>query len=98
MSERTEYKPGTPSWVENASGDPAAAAEFYGALFGWETENVMPADAPGAYYMARLRGKDVAALGSQPVEGVPPVWNTYVTVTDPDATAEAVKDAGGQVL
>ncbi|MDX6583859.1 MAG: uncharacterized protein QOI10_3043 [Solirubrobacterales bacterium] len=98
MSERTEYKPGTPSWVDNASPDPAAAAEFYSGLFGWETENVMPAEAPGDYYMARMRGKDVAALGSQPMEGVPPAWNTYVTVTDPDATAEAVKGAGGQVL
>src|SRR4051794_3594395 len=98
MSERTEYKPGTPSWVDNASPDPGAAAEFYSGLFGWETENVMPADAPGDYYMARLRGKNVAALGSQPMEGVPPVWNTYVTVTDPDETASAVKAAGGNVI
>ncbi len=98
MSERSEHKPGTPSWVDNASADPAAAAEFYSRLFGWETENVMPADAPGDYYMARMRGKAVAALGSQPMEGVPPVWNTYVTVADPDATAGAVKGAGGQVL
>ena len=30
--------------------------------------------------MATLRGKEVAALGSQPMEGVPPVWNTYITV------------------
>ena len=41
-------------------------------------------DAPGEYHMARLRGKEDGLLGSQPMEGVPPVWNTYVTVTDPD--------------
>src|SRR4051794_35970395 len=98
MSERTEYKPGTPSWVDNASPDPGAAAGFYSSLFGWETESVMPEDAPGEYHMARLKGKHVAALGSQPMEGVPPVWNTYVTVADPDNTTQAVKDAGGQVF
>jgi predicted enzyme related to lactoylglutathione lyase len=98
MSERTEYRPGTPSWVDNASPDPGAAAEFYAALFGWGTESVMPDDSPGEYHMARLKGKAVAALGSQPMEGVPPVWNTYITVTDPEATAEAVKEAGGQVM
>ena len=98
MSERTEYAPGTPSWVDNASADPAGAARFYSQLFGWETEDVMPAEADGEYHMARLRGKDVAALGSQPMEGVPAVWNTYVTVEDVEATAEAVSEAGGKVM
>jgi predicted enzyme related to lactoylglutathione lyase len=98
MSERTAYDPGTPSWVDNASPDPAAAAQFYSGLFGWETEQVMPEGSPGEYHMARLRGKDVAALGSQPMEGVPPVWNTYVTVEDVDATAGKVAEAGGQVM
>jgi len=98
MSERTEYTPGTPSWADNASADPAKAAEFYSQLFGWDTEDVMPAEADGRYFMARLRGKDVAALGSAPQEGMPAVWNTYVTVTDVEETAEKVKDAGGTVM
>jgi predicted enzyme related to lactoylglutathione lyase len=98
MSERTEYAPGTPSWVDNASPDPGAAAEFYSALFGWDTENVMPEGDSGEYHMASLRGKSVAALGSQPMDGVPPLWNTYITVEDPGATAEKAKAAGGNVL
>jgi predicted enzyme related to lactoylglutathione lyase len=98
MTERTEYAPGTPSWVDNASADPAGAARFYSQLFGWQTEDRMPAEQDGEYHMASLRGKDVAALGSQPMEGVPPVWNTYVTVEDVDATAGKVADAGGQVM
>jgi predicted enzyme related to lactoylglutathione lyase len=97
MSERTEYAPGTPSWVDNTSDDPATAARFYSELFGWETEDVMPAEAPGEYHMARVRGKDVAALGSQPMEGAPAVWNTYVTVDDVEAAAKRVKEAGGTV-
>ena len=98
MSERTEYAPGTPSWTDHASPDPGAAAEFYTALFAWETENRMPPDADGEYHMATLRGKEVAALGSQPMEGVPPTWNTYVTVASADDAAAAVKDAGGTVV
>lgn len=98
MSERTEYAAGTPSWADNASPDPGAAAEFYSGLFGWQTEDRMPDDQAGEYHMATLRGKDVAALGSQPMEGVPPLWNTYVTVDDVDATAEKVPASRGTVL
>jgi predicted enzyme related to lactoylglutathione lyase len=97
MSERTEYKAGTPSWVDHSSPDPAAAAEFYGALFGWDTADQMPEDSDGQYFMATLRGKNVAAIGSNPVEGVPPHWNTYITVESADDAAAAVKEAGGMV-
>ena len=52
----------------------------------------MPPDQDGEYHMASLRGKDVAALGSQPMEGAPAVWNTYITVASADDGAERVKD------
>jgi uncharacterized protein len=98
MSERTEYAPGTPSWVDHASADPRGAAEFYGALFSWQTEDRMPPGSDGEYHMATVRAKDVAALGSDPVEGAPARWNTYITVASADDAAAAVKDAGGQVM
>lgn len=98
MSERTEYAPGTPSWTDNASADPAAAATFYSGLFGWQTEDRMPAGSDGEYHMATLRGKDVAALGSNPMPGAPASWNSYITVASADDAAGAVKDAGGQVV
>jgi predicted enzyme related to lactoylglutathione lyase len=73
--------------------------EFYGGLFGWEFEDVMPPGSDGKYFIARLRGGDVAAVGSQP-EGAPPmaVWNTYVWVDSADDAAAKVKQAGGRVL
>jgi predicted enzyme related to lactoylglutathione lyase len=98
MSERDSYEPGTPSWVDHASGDPAGAAAFYGALFGWTTQDRMPPDAPGHYFMCELRGREVAAVGSHPEEGAQPVWNTYVAVADADAAAERARTAGGTVL
>jgi predicted enzyme related to lactoylglutathione lyase len=99
MPDRDGYIPGVPCWIDTSQPDPAAAAEFYGGLFGWELEDTMPPEAPGSYYMARIRGRDAAAVGSQP-EGAPPgaMWNTYIQVDSADETAEKVKAAGGSVV
>jgi predicted enzyme related to lactoylglutathione lyase len=91
--------PGVPCWIDTSQPDPEAAVTFYGGLFGWDFEDAMPPDSDGKYFIARLRGGDVAAVGSQP-EGAPPmaVWNTYVWVESADETASKVQDAGGRVL
>jgi predicted enzyme related to lactoylglutathione lyase len=90
---------GVPCWVDTTQPDPDAAAAFYGGLFGWELEQVLPPDAPGKYFVARLRGGDVAAVSS-PMGDAPPMamWNTYIWVDDADATAAKVRDAGGTVI
>ena len=99
MPERDGYIQGVPCWIDTSQPDPKAAADFYGALFGWELEDVMPPDAPGEYFMARIRGLDVAAVGSIP-EGAPQMatWNTYVWVDSADDTPAKVKEAGGNVV
>lgn len=99
MPDRDGYPPGVPCWVDTTQPDPEAAAGFYGQLFGWEFENVMPPGTDGTYLMARIRGRNVAAV-SGPFGGGPPmaVWNTYVCVDSADDTAAKVRDAGGQVL
>ena len=93
------YIPGVPCWVDTSQPDPAGAAAFYGELFGWELEDVMPPESPFSYHLARIRGENVAAVGSLP-EGAPPEarWDTYVWVTDADATAAQVREAGGSVV
>lgn len=99
MPERDGYIPGVPCWVDTSQPDPQAAVAFYSGLFGWEFEDVMPPESEGKYFTARLRGGDVAAVGSIP-EGVPPMamWNTYVWVESADQTASKVLDAGGKEL
>jgi predicted enzyme related to lactoylglutathione lyase len=97
MSDR--YIAGVPCWVDTTQPDPEAALEFYGGLFGWEFEDVMPPESPRRYYVARLSGGDVAAVASPP-EGGPDTaaWNTYVWVDDADVTTARVHAAGGSVL
>jgi predicted enzyme related to lactoylglutathione lyase len=99
MPERDGYIPGVPCWVDTSQPDPAAGADFYSGLFGWEMEDVMPPDAPGNYFVGRLRGLDAAAVGSIP-EGAPQMamWNTYIWVDSADDTASKVRDAGGNVV
>jgi predicted enzyme related to lactoylglutathione lyase len=99
MPERDGYIAGVPCWVDTSQPDPEAAVDFYSGLFGWEFEDVMPPDSDGRYFIARIRGGDVAAVGSLP-EAAPPsaVWNTYVWVQSADEAAAKVGEAGGKVL
>jgi uncharacterized protein len=99
MPERDGYIPGVPCWVDTSQPDPEAALPFYSGLFGWEFEDVMPPDSEGQYFIARINGGDVAAVGSIP-EGAPPMamWNTYIWVDSADETAQKVRDAGGNVV
>ncbi|MQA07570.1 MAG: VOC family protein [Pseudonocardiaceae bacterium] len=91
----TRYEPGTPCWVDMGSPDPAATAEFYRGLFGWDFVDTGPDT--GGYQLCTVRGLPVAGIGSQQEPG-PPWWTTYVSVADVDGTTEAVLRAGGQVL
>jgi uncharacterized protein len=93
--EMSRYEPGVPSWIDIGVPDPQAAADFYGALFGWEA----PAGPPetGGYRVAMVREHAVAGIGPQQNPG-PPVWATYVAVDDAEEAVARVLAAGGQVL
>jgi predicted enzyme related to lactoylglutathione lyase len=99
MPERDRYIPGVPCWIDTSQPDPEAAVAFYGDLFDWDLDDVMPAGSPVSYFMARLRGRDVAAVTSVP-PGAPPiaVWNTYIWVESADEVAAKVAAAGGTTL
>ena len=99
MPERDGYIPGVPCWVDTSQPDPEAAADFYGGLFGWEFEDVMP---PGVGGQVLHRAASAAATSPRSAslpEGAPPTatWNTYIWVDSADETAAKVRDAGGSV-
>lgn len=96
MPEITKYEPGTPSWVDLGTPDLPGARTFYSALFGW-TINEGPAEV-GGYSTCELDGKPVAGLGPQMNMGMPPYWTTYISVSNADETAAAIKEDGGNVI
>src|SRR5947208_458155 len=100
MGERTQYTPGTFSWADLSTTDQDAAKGFYGELFGWEyTDN--PVGDGAVYSMATVDGKSVAAISGQPEQqreaGVPPMWNSYVTVASADDAAAKAGELGANV-
>src|SRR5215218_6732852 len=92
------YTQGTPNWVELVTPDQRAAAEFYGALFGWQmVEN--PLDDGHFYIVGNLQGDAVAGITFQlpELEGHPAFWNVFLAADDVDAVAARVGPAGGIV-
>lgn len=98
MQERESYLPGVPCWLDIMQPEPDAARKFYAELFGWEFENAAPDDGPGPYYIARIRGKNVAAIGGPHEAETPTSWNTYTAVESVDRTVTRVREAGGTVV
>ncbi|GHH88173.1 hypothetical protein GCM10018793_66760 [Streptomyces sulfonofaciens] len=78
--------------------DPAAAQDFYGALFGWEFRPQPTATPLGSYAAALLDGREVAVIGRMPTDRrLPVAWTPYLATDDVDATAAMVRLCGGTV-
>ncbi|GAA2107023.1 VOC family protein [Microlunatus panaciterrae] len=98
MAVRKEAWPeGCPAWTDLMVSNLEASQEFYRQLFGWEFQQADPQY--GGYSNAMIGGETVAALyPTMPGAGdVPHQWLTYLAVGDAAATADKVKEAGGQV-
>jgi uncharacterized protein len=91
----TNYVPGAPAWVDLGTPDVEAAAAFYGAVFGGEFQSGGPE--AGGYGMFTIDGKVVAAAGPLEAGGAAPAWTLYFHTENANATADAVKQAGGVV-
>jgi len=100
VSARDDYPAGVPCWVDNLGADPDRLREFYGRVFGWDYAGpgAIPGDPPGEYYVARLRGRDVAGIGSAPATAVESGWSTYIAVESSERAAADAGRAGGAVL
>jgi predicted enzyme related to lactoylglutathione lyase len=96
----TSYAHGCPCWVDLSSPDVDASTAFYSGVFGWQAEDQHDDDGHRVYVMFTRDGHAVAGLGGQApgMEGMPPIWNSYVAVDDIDASVAAARDAGGSVM
>ena len=87
------------SWSELMTPDPAAALAFYGALFGWKSQDVDMGSGP--YHVVKVGDTPVGGvMGMMPgaPPGMPPAWGCYVTVDDCDATVAQCTALGGRVV
>lgn len=92
MPHEDRYLAGAPFWVESFQPDPRAAAEFYGALLGWELRPV-----PGAPFSAwTVEDQPVGLLID--AGDTPQHWSLNFAVADADATARSATKLGGAVL
>jgi predicted enzyme related to lactoylglutathione lyase len=86
-------------WYELMTSDADGAREFYSAVVGWDIEG--KSDAPMDYRMISASDGPVAGLMPLTAEmqsgGARSCWMGYVLVDDVDASAEAVKAAGGSI-
>ncbi|WP_030460693.1 VOC family protein [Kitasatospora sp. NRRL B-11411] len=87
-------EPGALGWVELATRDPRAAAEFYARVFGWSVNT-------GEMYTEfGLGGRDFGGMMDMsdqfPAE-VPPYWMPYFAVADVDLGAERAALLGATV-
>jgi predicted enzyme related to lactoylglutathione lyase len=92
MTQVDKHDPGSFSWPELATSDPAAAKTFYTSLFGWGAK-VSPE------YTEWQRGdSSIGGMMKIPKEwgSVPPNWLVYFAADDVDATAAKAKQAAGR--
>ncbi|HMA29197.1 MAG TPA: VOC family protein [Thermoanaerobaculia bacterium] len=101
MREIVRHEPGTFCWPELATTDADSAKALYGGLFGWTFDDQAAASGT-TYTVARLAGRDVAALyaleRSQRLSGAVVRWNSYAAVASADESATRVKALGGTVF
>ncbi|MFE3634989.1 VOC family protein [Streptomyces sp. NPDC059168] len=91
----TDFRTGSPVWLDLGSPDTDASAAFYGAVFGWQFASAGPE--AGGYGFFLKDGRTVAALGHLTEPGAAPAWMTYFHTDDIQATARAVVAGGGTV-
>lgn len=84
-------------WNELSTSDPAAAREFYGAQFGWSTDDFMPMGEMGDYRFIDHGGQRLGAMcGMMP--GGEPKWRYYIRVPSIAAAKSVIEERGGTVL
>jgi uncharacterized protein len=92
-------EPGSFCWNELVTRDPAAAEQFYSAVFGWRPELL---DMGGVKYTEWHVGEPAVAgmmeMDSDYGAQTPSYWMTYFAVDDLEATTAAAERAGAKVL
>jgi predicted enzyme related to lactoylglutathione lyase len=89
-------EPGAYCWNELVTPDVPKAAEFYGAVFGWQTQSMATGDGPEYTIFATgpEREDGIAGALNPPMDGIPPHWAVYFAVADLDAAVGTATGLG----
>lgn len=83
-------------WDELGTTDVDGAQRFYEDVFGWTTSDMGPDY--GGYRIFNRDETGIAGLMTLPDTSLPPHWQPYVAVDDPDATAAKAAELSGTAL
>ena len=83
-------------WDELGTTDVDGAQRFYEQVFGWTTSDMGPEY--GGYRIFNRGETGIAGLMTLPDESIPPYWQPYVAVHDPDRTTAKATELGGSAL
>jgi predicted enzyme related to lactoylglutathione lyase len=83
-------------WDELGTNDVDAAQRFYETVFGWTTSDM--GSEYGGYRVFNRGETGIAGLMTNPEASIPPQWQPYVAVDDPDAIAAKATELGGSTV
>jgi predicted enzyme related to lactoylglutathione lyase len=86
-------RPGWIAWRELMTGDVGAARAFHEALFGWRYVEA-PEHVGGEHCWIEASGRRIGAIWKT---SQPSAWLSFATVTDVEAAAARMREAGGAV-
>jgi uncharacterized protein len=90
--------PGAFTWNELATGDMAAAEQFYGALFGWTFDEIPGSPLPYAVIKNGDRSNGGVRAQADTEKGEMAYWAPYFAVASCDESSARASDLGGQVV
>ena len=96
-----KYRPGEFCWADLGTPDVPRAIKFYEGLFGWKMKGVSAKGGPVVYWLAQLRGKDVAGIYPMAEERkrakATPFWLPYISAASVDNAVKQAKAARGKL-
>lgn len=97
-----QYTPGRWVWADLVTADVAAAADFYGGVFGWTFETYGGEDDRDTYTLALADGLPIGGLvfDQRAMKDKTPSarWIGLISVPDVRAAADTVTKGGGEVM
>lgn len=97
----SSYTHGRFCWVDLVAHDMSSSIKFYTDLFGWTVEDQDP-DSEHDYTRFLYEGETVAGIGQMSDEmiddGVPPTWNSYISVDDIEAAVDEAEALGATIV